>query len=171
MVADGKSCGSCGMCCKLLGVDAVQKPAGSWCRHYRRGQGCEIYHERPGACASFECLWLDSDKLGEAWRPDRAKFVMYTEREGLRLNVIVDPASPTAWRREPYYSRIKAMSQRTAEGCELVVCVGERRIVVFPHEDVDLGLVDPEHKIVSGFALRDGERVPYAMVLSDAPAA
>jgi len=171
MVADGKSCGSCGMCCKLLGVDAVQKPPGTWCQHYMRGQGCGIYHERPKACASFECLWLDSDKLDDAWRPDRAKFVMYTEREGLRLNVIVDPASPTAWRREPYYSRIKAMSQRTAEGCELVVCVGERRIVVFPHEDVDLGLVDPEHKIVSGFALRDGERVPYAMVLSDAPAA
>jgi len=155
------------MCCKLLGVDAVDKPAGQWCGRYARGQGCAIYHQRPGACASFECLWLDSDKLGDAWRPDRAKFVMYTEREGIRLNVIVDPASPAAWRREPYYSRIKAMSQRTDEGCELVVCIGDRRIVVFPHEDVDLGRVNPDHKIVPGFAMKDGARVPYALVLSD----
>ncbi len=81
--------------------------------------------------------------------------------------MIVDPAHPLAWKREPYYRRIKAMSQRAVDGYELVVCVGERRVVVFPHEDVDLGRVDPEHKIVSGYAKRDGERVPFAMILSD----
>ena len=93
---------------------------------------------------------------------------MYTEKDGRRLNVIVDPAQPLAWKREPYYRRIKTMSQRAHDGYELVVCIGERRIVVFPHEDVDLGPVNPEHKIVSGYATKDGERVPFAMVLSDA---
>lgn len=171
MTAEGKSCGTCGMCCKLLGVAELEKAAGRWCGHYRRGTGCAVYETRPGACASFECLWLDSMKLDDAWRPDRAKFVLYTERDGRRLNVVVDPASPTAWRREPYYARLKAMSQRAEEGYELVVAIGDRRIVVFPHEDVDLGMVDPAHKIVCGYALREGERVAYAMVLSDAPAA
>jgi len=171
MTADGKSCGSCGMCCKLLGVAALEKPAGSWCAHYARGRGCTIYQDRPAACAGFECLWLDSEKLDDAWRPDRAKFVLYTERDGARLNVVVDPGNPAAWRREPYYSRLKAMSQRAVEGCELLVSVGDRRFVIFPEEDVDLGVIDPEHKIVSGYATRDGEQVPYAMVLSDLPAA
>ncbi|HEY3696534.1 YkgJ family cysteine cluster protein [Phenylobacterium sp.] len=169
MAADGKSCGACGMCCKLLGVAELDKPAGRWCRHYRPASGCAVYDARPGPCASFECLWLESTKLDDGWRPDRAKFVLYTERGGKRLNVIVDPASPAAWRREPYYARLKAMSQRIEEGCELVVAIGDRRIVVFPHEDVDLGVVNPDHKIVSGFAMRDGERVAYAMVLSDLP--
>ncbi len=42
-----------------------------------------------------------------------------------------------------------------------------RRIVVFPDQDVDLGVVNPEHKILSGYATHEGERVPFAMVLSD----
>lgn len=164
-----KSCGDCGMCCKLLAIQALDKPAGDWCGHFRRG--CSIYADRPPACRSFVCLWLDAEKLDETWRPDRARFLMYTEKDGRRLNVIVDPAHPMAWKREPYYRRIKAMSQRALDGYELVVCIGERRIVVFPHEDVDLGRVDPEHKIVSGYADRDGERVPFALILSDAGAA
>ena len=160
-----KSCGDCGMCCKLLAIQALDKAPGDWCGHFKKG--CSIYSDRPPACRSFICLWLDSEKLDDAWRPDRARFLMYTEKDGKRLNVIVDPAHPLAWKREPYYRRIKAMSQRAMDGYELVVCIGERRVVVFPHEDVDLGRVDPEHKIVSGYALRDGERVPFAMILSD----
>ena len=137
-----KTCGDCGMCCKLL--QALDKAADTWCSHFK--SGCSIYADRPPACAGFICLWLDSEKLDDAWRPDRAKFLMYTEKEGRRLNVIVDTAQPLAWKRELYY----------------------RRIVVFPHEDVDLGPVNPEHKIVSGCATHDGERVPFAMELSDA---
>ena len=164
-----KSCGDCGMCCKLLAIQALEKEAGDWCGHFKRG--CTIYADRPPACRSFICLWLDSDKLDDAWRPDRAKFLMYTEKDGQRLNVIVDPAFPMAWKREPYYARIKAMAQRVVDGYELVVCIDKRRIVIFPHEDVDLGVVDPDHKIVSGYALRDGERVPYAIVMSNLPEA
>lgn len=166
-----KSCGACGMCCKLLAIRELEKSAGVWCGNFRRGTGCGIYADRPPACRGFMCLWLDSEKLDDAWRPDRAKFLMYTEKDGKRLNVIVDPAQPAAWKREPYYRRIKAMSQRALEGYELVVCIDQRRIVVFPHEDVDLGVVDPEHKLVSGYAERDGQMVPYAMILSDLPAA
>ncbi|MBA4012602.1 MAG: zinc/iron-chelating domain-containing protein [Phenylobacterium sp.] len=163
----GKSCGECGMCCKLLAIQALDKPAGAWCGHFKRAAGCGVYEDRPPACRGFICLWLDSEKLDEAWRPDRAKFLMYTEKNGRRLNVIVDPSQPTARKREPYYRRLKAMSELAKEGRELVVCIGDRRIVVFPHEDVDLGLVDPEHKLVSGYAERDGMMTPYAMILSD----
>lgn len=163
----GKSCGDCGMCCKLLAIQSLDKPAGAWCGHFKRAAGCSVYEDRPAACRGFICLWLDSEKLDEAWRPDRAKFLMYTEKDGRRLNVIVDPNQPGAWKREPYYGRLKAMSELALEGRELVVCIGDRRIVVFPHEDVDLGLIDPEHKLVSGYAERDGMMVPYAMILSD----
>lgn len=59
------------------------------------------------------------------------------------------------------------MSQRAVEDCELIVCIGDRRIVVSPHEDVDLGPVDPKHKLISGYAQKDEAMVPYAIVLSD----
>lgn len=162
-----KTCGDCGLCCKLLAIQALDKPAGAWCGHFRKGAGCTAYATRPGACRGFECLWLGSEKLDEAWKPSRARFLMYTEKDGKRLNVVVDPADPTAWKRAPYYDRIKRMSSRAYDGHELVVCIGDRRIVVFPEQDADLGVVDPEHKIVSGYADRDGEQVAFAMVLSD----
>lgn len=164
----GKSCGDCGLCCKLLAIEALGKKDGDWCGHFRKGGGgCGVYADRPDACRVFSCLWLHSDRLDEAWKPNRAKFVLYTDPEGRRLNVVVDPAAPMAWKREPYYGRIKAMSSRADEGYQLIVSIGRRRIVVFQHDDIDLGMVDPEHRIVSGFADVEGERTPYAMVLSD----
>lgn len=170
MSETGKSCGDCGLCCKLLGIDAIDKAPGQWCGHFRKGGGgCGIYAERPQACRDFACLWLSSERLDDSWKPNKAKFVMFTDQDDRRLNIVVDPADPTAWRREAYYPRIKAMSARSEEGYELVVAIGDRRIVVFPHEDVDLGLVNPDHKIVTGFAMVDGQRTPYAMIVSDIP--
>jgi hypothetical protein len=167
-IAAGKACGSCGMCGKVLAIQVLDKPGGVWCGAYRKGAGCGVYDTRPAPCRGFHCLWLTSEKLSDDWRPDRAGFLMYTDRDGKRLNVVVDPGKPAAWRREPYYQRLKAMSRRALDGYELVICVGDRRIVLFPSEDVDLGVVDPDHKLVSGYADRDGQKVPFAMVLKDA---
>lgn len=162
-----RQCGDCGLCCKLLEIPEIQKPPSAWCNDYKRGVGCGVYATRPSACRGFECLWLYSTKLDDSWQPKRAKFLMYTEKDDKRLNVVVDPADPLAWKREPYYSRLKAMSQRAYDGFEMVVCIGDRRIVLFPEEDVDLGVINPEHKLVSGYAMRDGQRVHYAMILSE----
>jgi hypothetical protein len=166
-VAPGKSCGDCSLCCKLLGVDALEKAPGQWCAHFKRGGGCGIYETRPKPCRVFHCLWMGSERLEDAWRPDRARFLMYPEEERRRLNVIVDPAQPDAWRREPYYSRLKAMSQRSLDGYSLVICIGQRRIVLFPDQEADLGVVQAEQKIVAGYATHEGQKVPFAMVLSD----
>lgn len=163
-------CGDCDLCCRLLAIEALSKPAGPLCTHFEGG--CSIYPERPDACRGFRCLWLKSERLepplrlSVEWRPDQANFVMYTERDDQRLNVVVDPAHPTAWRREPYYSFLKRLAERALEGQELVVYVGDRRIVVFPHVDVDLGMVTTDQEILFGFVERDGQRVPHA-VLAD----
>ena len=163
-----KSCGECGMCCKLLAIAEIEKPADRWCPSFKRGCGCGVYDTRPAACRGFECLWLQSEKLDDRWRPDKARFVMYTEDDDRRLRVVVDPAHPLAWKQEPYYSRLKAMSQRAHDGHELLVSIGDRRIVVFPDQDADLGIIDPDkHKIISGYAMRDGQQVAFAIVASD----
>ena len=170
-MAEDKICGSCGMCCKVLHISELAKPAGAWCGRFRKGAGCGDYDGRPAACRGFLCLWLTAERLDAAWRPDRAGFLMYADRDGKRLNVVVDPGKPTAWTREPYYSRLKAMSRRAEDGYELLVCIGDRRVVVFPTEDIDLGVLDPDHKLISGYVERDGLQRPFAMVLSDAAAA
>lgn len=161
------------MCCRLLTIEELEKPAGLLCDHY--AGGCAIYEDRPDACRGFRCIWLKSERLapgsrlGPEWRPDRANFMMYTEQDGRRLNVIVDPAHSLAWKREPYYGFLKRTSSRVTEGHELLVYVGDRRIVVFPDEDLDLGLVGPEHKVEFGFTERDGRQIPYARVFRDPP--
>lgn len=163
-----KSCGDCGMCCKVLHISELNKAAGQWCGVFRKGSGCGDYEARPQACRGFHCLWLTSEKLDDAWRPNKAGFLMYPDRDGKRLNVVVDPGKPSSWQREPYYSRLKAMSQRAYDGYELLICIGDRRVVMFPTEDVDLGVLNPDHKLVSGYVDKDGDKVPFAMVLSDA---
>jgi hypothetical protein len=168
------ACGDCGMCCKLLGIETLGKPAGPQCDHFKGG--CQIYDDRPFECRAFHCAWLKSQRLPPAlrmapeWRPDRANFVMYTEQSGMRLNVVVEPTDPDAWRRAPYHAYIKRMSQRAAEGHELVVFLDDRRMVVFPDEEVDLGPVKPGQDIVFGRTERDGRMVPYARIVTPSAA-
>ncbi len=80
--------------------------------------------------------------LGPDWRPDRAKFVMYTEMEGRRLVVVPDVGAPTSWRRMPYYAQMKRWAALGApRNNQLLVFNGDRATAVLPDRDVDLGTV------------------------------
>lgn len=122
-------CGDCGLCCKIMGVEAIGKPPRKWCRHFRRGHGCDVYTERPAACAAFNCIWLLAENLGDAWRPDRAGFVMHSENDGRRLVIEVDPSRPHDWRREPYHATLLAW----ARGVEVLVLVAARGVRLAPN--------------------------------------
>ena len=82
-----KACGDCGLCCKLMGVTALAKPAGKWCRHFSKARGCAIYADRPDDCRVFNCLWLLTEALDADWKPSRAGFVLHSEQGGARLIV------------------------------------------------------------------------------------
>src|SRR5262245_7587478 len=79
----GRSCGGCTLCCKVLGVPALEKPRGTWCSHCERGTGCRIYETRPDACRTFLCGWLVNPRFGAEWKPERSKIV---DRKSTRLN-------------------------------------------------------------------------------------
>jgi hypothetical protein len=157
-----KSCGPCGLCCKLMAIPTLAKPRHSWCPKYVPKRGCGIYADRPSECVQFMCLYLLAPDLPEAWRPDKAKFMIWTGREDRRLIVEVDPASPMAWKQEPYYSQLKAWSdRRVAEPMEVTVRVGDRVTVVFPEQDIELGPAR-DLPIESGYAVAGGVTRPYA---------
>ncbi|WP_309644812.1 YkgJ family cysteine cluster protein [Phenylobacterium sp.] len=144
VVAEGKSCGDCGLCCKLMGVKELAKPQFVWCKQFKRGCGCQIYVDRPTTCGEFVCYWLHAPSLGEEWRPDRAGFLMTLAEGGRRLDVEVEPSTPAAWRREPYLSAIRGWAaQGRASGLTLRVWVGRRGNDVTPEGEVDLGLARP----------------------------
>jgi hypothetical protein len=149
----GRSCGSCSLCCKLLGVNdpPVFKPAGKWCPHCRPGRGgCAIYDRRPNSCRDWTCGWLVNSTLGDEWQPTRCKMVVHWEpiNEATQFtwcNILVDPGTPDAWRREPYHSQIRMWALNGLRGVNGVtigtrVLVGRQVFIIVPDDDVEVPL-------------------------------
>jgi hypothetical protein len=144
-----RGCDGCTLCCKVMGVQALAKPAGTWCKHCKTGVGCGIYETRPGDCSSFICGYLLLPELSEEWKPRVSRLIISTLISGNRINVYVDPARPDAWRRQPYYASLQAWSRRAlAKAGQVVVRIGARCIVVLPDHAIDLGIVADDELIV-----------------------
>jgi hypothetical protein len=137
------------MCCKVPEIAEFKKPPGVWCQHAGRGKGCAIYADRPETCRAFYCTWMQDAALGPEWKPDKSKFVIYLQRNGINLQVAVDPAFPNAWMKAPYYAQIKKWAQQGADAGQFVfVRIGERLIAALPDGDRDIGTVAAEDQIV-----------------------
>jgi len=148
--APARECGKCTMCCKLLGIATIDKPAGQWCSHCRQDRGCTIYEQRPQECRNFLCGWLRLPQLDERWKPSTCKFVLATDESFSHMKIVVDPARADAWRREPYYSTFRGWAQAGPDqGMKIMVAVGKRAIVILPDRDVDLGLLERDERVVT----------------------
>jgi Fe-S-cluster containining protein len=64
----GRSCGGCTFCCTAAGINALEKPPMTRCRHL--GRGCTIYAQRPQACREFRCAW-HLGNWDKRFRPDK----------------------------------------------------------------------------------------------------
>ena len=162
-----RSCGGCTLCCKVLGVPALEKPRGTWCPHCERGVGCRIHESRPGECRSFLCGWLVSDKFGPEWKPERSKIVITVTRDGNGFEFQCDPGFPQAWRKEPYYSQILHLAaDAQAHDGIVLVSIGTRRTLIAPGGEFPLGEVGEEDRIVRDY---DGKRLISAHVEKASP--
>ncbi len=67
-----RDCGGCNICCTVMRVAALDKPAGVRCAH-QTDQGCGIYQSRPDPCRAWFCMWVRDDGriMSERHRPDR----------------------------------------------------------------------------------------------------
>jgi hypothetical protein len=129
-------CGDCTLCCKVIAIDELAKPANSLCSYCRPGRGCTIYADRPAECESFSCVWLVNNLLDGRWRPNKSKLVLTTSEDGIAIRC--DPGFSDAWRKDPY-------------GCEIrdvIVIIGQRMILITPDQEFDLGVVGPYERIV-----------------------
>jgi hypothetical protein len=82
--------------------------------------------------------------------PPRAKIVVVLSSDGNRIVARVDPERPGAWKRPPYYGKLKEWARR-AVGCggQVLVCVGKRTFVIFPDRDIDVGEVEDDDVVIS----------------------
>ena len=156
-ILSGRSCGSCTLCCKLLAIPELGKARNEWCTHCDVGSGCRIYEDRPAPCREFYCGYLTWSTAGDHWFPARSKMVIAAECDGERVVIHVDPARPNAWRQQPYYADLKRWAAFAAADLrQIIVSIGNRSIVVLPDEDVDLGVVQDDERIVIGEVFENG---------------
>ena len=139
--APGRECGSCTLCCKVYALPELEKPPGVWCKHCAPGKGCEIHDAPPPEqCRQFFCLWMTDGKMPDEWRPDRAKFVLTIFPPNGFVYGQVDPGSPGAWRRQPYYDGLRAMARTLLdERRHVIMFVGDEATLVMPDEALPLG--------------------------------
>jgi Fe-S-cluster containining protein len=148
------------MCCELPAIAPLQKPQNVLCQHAVRGAGCTIYENRPEVCRTFNCHWKQVDYLGEEWRPDRCHFYMQQPNDKI-LVVLVDPAYPDAWRREPFYGQMKSWALAVLhDEAEMYVVVGERTFAIFPEEDLDAGPPELGGEVSMTYIREPGMRRP-----------
>jgi len=147
MTAVGRQCGECTLCCKVLALEEPAKPANSWCPHCKPGHGCLIYANRPAECRAFSCLWLVNDLLDQHWKPSKSRLVLTTSEDGIEVRC--DPGFPDAWRKEPFRSEIQQWAVfGEARDLTVIVIIGERIILIAPDREFDLGIVQPDERIV-----------------------
>jgi hypothetical protein len=133
-----RECGTCTMCCKIMGIKEIEKPSGQWCPHCLPGKGCGIYQDRPTECRTFMCDWLQAEALGPEWKPEKSKIVLVS-RYG-RMVAYVDPSTPTAWKKSPYLERLMTLMRLgLAENRLIYVSVAERYTLLLPDRFEELG--------------------------------
>jgi hypothetical protein len=149
-LVQGRECGPCTLCCRVLGIGEILKPPGQDCPDCAVGKGCTIYERRPRTCKDFYCGFLVMKDLEEEWRPAISKLILIFDGEENRVRVHVDPDHPDAWRREPYYSKLKqwavvAVPHRT----QIIVRIGDHAFAMLPGRDIDLGVLGDDDVIVT----------------------
>jgi hypothetical protein len=72
----GRSCGDCQLCCRLLPIPPLHKPAGQRCKYQQVRKGCTIYENRPYVCRSWSCRWMADATTAGMPRPDRCHYVI-----------------------------------------------------------------------------------------------
>ena len=161
----GRTCAACTLCCTIMGIKELEKPRNTACPHSRDGVCCTIYDARPGECRDFYCGYLTLPMVDAKWYPSRSKMVVFPEPDGKRIAIHVDPGRPEAWKAEPFYSEIKAWARHgLTRGIQLAVFVRNRATAILPDEDVDLGPVGPDQRIVIRQELDAGRPVWRAVV-------
>lgn len=118
-----KSCGSCTLCCTIMGVQMdphpePMKPIYTPCRHECK-RGCGIYEIRPDACRTWECFWLATQGFAEMFgveialpkdmRPDRCGVVLEMNSMG---NVIAHCKTGREFQKEPMRSFLRKLARK-----------------------------------------------------------
>lgn len=150
-------CGNCQLCCQLLPVEELDKPALKRCRHQKHAKGCSIYAERPLSCAIWNCRWLVDEATIDLRRPDHSHYVVDIMPDLIQITtpggqpqevevivVWLDPAQPLAYR-DPALLRFVDRERKPA-----MVRIGSAdAFVMFPPSMTGEGWVESDSQMAT----------------------
>lgn len=121
-----RTCGECTLCCKVLGVQEIDKPRNQWCPLVAKDHhSCTIHSSSsyPVACKNFTCLWLEREELPDYLRPDKihAFFTSLVGESGLVINL--DPGYPLAHLQYPLNDYVRRLIENKTK---LLLMVGNK---------------------------------------------
>jgi hypothetical protein len=124
VAAPDRSCGECTLCCRLMGVEELEKPNDKWCVHCKGG--CQVYNVRPQTCRDFTCLWL-AGALRIEDRPDKTGVVCVPQDEGKTVVMHV--------RDEPLRNSTQQVVNRLArnwiiKGLRVILVKGKKQVML-----------------------------------------
>ena len=107
------------------------------------GKGCQIYLAKPPSCGVFNCLWLLDEKLGPEWQPSKSKIVLVRDARNHRIIAYVDATTPTAWKRSPYFEKLRdwMLAGMTPDGDSIFVSIAGKVTLLLPDGEHPLGVV------------------------------
>jgi hypothetical protein len=145
--APTRRCGDCQLCCKLIPVKNLGKPAGQRCRYQRVGKGCTVHHKLATvspSCALWSCRWLVENDTADLRRPDRSHYVIDVMPDFVTLRnnetgaaehveavqIWVDPRYPDAHRDPALRAYLERRAEKNVVG--LVRWSNTEGMVIFP---------------------------------------
>jgi hypothetical protein len=156
--AQGRSCGTCALCCKVYDVPAIPKLMGKWCPHCTPGRGCGIHDTRPDHCRAFHCLWMTENWLGDEWKPEKSKMVLTFDPQTHFLFIQLDPGHPSSWRQEPYHAQLKRWAAAALQqNRHVIVFLNRHATIILPDREVALGQIGPEQLIIARKIMVQGQ--------------
>lgn len=88
-----KTCGNCDVCCNILEVRELNKPAFCNCKDRADHGGCGVYDTRPSICRDWSCAYiLNLIPGGEEIRPNNLGLMFYpvtAENNDLGLSMLM----------------------------------------------------------------------------------
>ena len=144
-----RPCNGCTLCCTLLEVKPLGKPANTECPNCT-SSGCGVWDLRPAICRRFVCLWYANPKFPDSLRPDRCGVVFEPGGERVML-AMVDQERPAAWQQGIANGLIAKFA---ADGTAVIVQVGTTKHFVLPKGDTIDAVWE---RVTSGARVRDIE--------------
>ncbi len=149
--AEGRTCGKCSECCRLLGVPDIKKKPDVLCPHQNvKKGGCAIYGDRPPLCVDYECIWLQGGFQGRD-KPSRLHVVFDAL---VRQDPDVQAVCARKTRPGPLTKRARVLIDRLAQQMVVVLIESatEARRVMGPGNLVDEFISRAEERMKDGEA-------------------